>query len=68
MTFSTELTRHLFHELPTDEQVRITRLEQHVAEAGFLLHVESVMTFEGSLNVVVRIAGKLNVQAPIGSS
>lgn len=60
MRFASELVRHLFHELPTDKQVEISRLEQHLAEAGSLVQIDSVMPYEDKLDIVIRISGQLH--------
>lgn len=63
MTFATDVARNLFHRLPTDVQVKYSRLEEHLAMDGKMLHVECVQQHEGRLEVLVRISEKLQKNA-----
>ena len=55
MTFASEAVRLLFHQLPTEEQLNYSNLEERLAAQGSQLRVEAVMRYERVLEVVVRI-------------
>lgn len=55
MTFASDTTRLLFHQLPTPTQVQFTELEERLAEQQQRLHVEAVRQDGNTLEVVVRI-------------
>lgn len=57
MTFSSELTRMIYHSLPTDTQLQFSRLESVLTAQDMMLHVESVMGDGKVLELVARITG-----------
>lgn len=60
MTFSSELTRMIFHSLPTDTQLQFSRLESALTAQEMLMHIESVMGDGTKLELVARITGPFN--------
>lgn len=56
MTFASETARFLFHQLPTERQVELSVMEDGLATHGqCLLQCDSVMTFDGRSEVLIRI-------------
>lgn len=68
MTFASEPVRFLFHQLPTETQVRYTEMEKRMAQRGQRLHIEGVMRFENILEVIIRITEQFNTHATAGNS
>lgn len=60
MKFGSEVTRMLYHSLPTEVQVSYSRLEERLADDGKELQIESVMLNDNDLDVVVRISEQLD--------
>lgn len=63
MTFASEAVRILYHQLPTDTQVRFTDMEETMAEYKQQLKIEAVMQYDRSLEVVIRITEKSNLDS-----
>lgn len=63
MTFDNDTARLLFHQLPTENQVKWKDAERILAKQGKLLHVLSVMSDEEMLNVIVRVEEQLHCEA-----
>ena len=61
MTFSSDLTQMLFHELSTDTQKFYVELEDRLADAGRALQVDAVCAGGETLEVIIRINEKLDV-------
>jgi hypothetical protein len=55
MTFSSEVDRILFHQLPTETQVFYTNWEIQLAKRGSTFHVEQVLMDGKISEVIVRI-------------
>ena len=54
--FSSENTRLLFHQLPTETQVLYAELENKLAKRGSMLYVEQVIAAGSISEVIIRIA------------
>lgn len=60
MIFATGAVQHLFHKLPTAEQVKYSRLEHDLACKGMTLSVLAVLQTDEELEVMIRICHKLD--------
>lgn len=55
MTFASETTRFLFHQLPIEKQLIYIEWEKKLSIKNQLIQIDSVMNHENILEVVVRI-------------
>lgn len=55
MTFESDDIRILYHTLPTETQVLYSEMEERLAKKIMSLHIEDVIIFTTSLEVVIRI-------------
>ena len=56
MTFASETTRFLFHQLPTEVQVQYTDMEHRLAKYQQALCIDGVMTYDHTSEVLIRIS------------
>ncbi len=63
MTFASDLTRMLFHQLPTERQVRYAEWEADLAQRAEMLQIDSVMVCGNVSEVVLRIRAEFKGDA-----
>lgn len=63
MTFASDAVRFIFHKLPTEKQHWYSDWEATLAKRGQRLHIDAVMQFENTLEVVVRITEEFHRSA-----
>ena len=55
MTFTSEVVRICYHQLPTEYQSDLAQFEDHLAQHRQHLHVDAVMRHENQLELVFRV-------------
>ena len=68
MTFASDVTQLLFHELPTDTQRSYCALEEQLAACGRTLQVDAVIAGGSDLEIIIRIHEKLDLLPARGMS
>ena len=68
MTYSSPTVRMLYHQLPAADQLLFSNLEERLAAAEKLLHIDGVMSFDGASEVIFRITFERDADALSGHS
>ena len=68
MTFASATVRILYHQLPTETQVRYADMENRLAGCGQRLQIEGVMQHDNILEIVIRITHDFKVDTSSGSA